>query len=174
MEKQKLNKNNKGITLIALIITIIVMLILVGVSVTVALDGGLFTTAQKATGDTEAERDKELALSEGKVEIGESEYNTIEEYINKDKDTNPPSDSDEIEDELAGTWVFSDFDAGNFMCQYVNDDSVNFTSNGQEFDSISTMASLDYETDQGYATMSYGLKDSTSSIDVYDSRTRLG
>ena len=75
-------KNQKGITLIALIITIIVMLILVGVSVTVALNGGLFSTAQKATGDTKAERDNELALSDGKVEINGEWYNSIDEYVN--------------------------------------------------------------------------------------------
>ena len=75
-------KNQKGITLIALVITIIVMLILVGVSVTVALNGGLFSTAQKATADTEAERDKELALSDGKVEINGEIYNSIDEYVN--------------------------------------------------------------------------------------------
>ncbi len=75
-------KNQKGITLIALIITIIVMLILVGVSVTVALNGGLFSTAQKATGDTKAERDNELALSDGKVTINGEEYNSIDEYVN--------------------------------------------------------------------------------------------
>lgn len=40
---------NKGITLIALIITIIVMLILVGVTVNIALNGGLFDVTKKAT-----------------------------------------------------------------------------------------------------------------------------
>ncbi|MBQ2917261.1 MAG: hypothetical protein IJE59_03705 [Clostridia bacterium] len=44
---KKLTKNN-GITLIALIITIIVMMILVGVTVTVALNGGLFDTTKRA------------------------------------------------------------------------------------------------------------------------------
>ena len=44
---------NKGITLIALIITIIVMLILVGVTINVALNGGLFKKAETATKDTE-------------------------------------------------------------------------------------------------------------------------
>ena len=48
-------KNQKGITLIALIITIIVMLILVGVTVNVALNGGLFNTANEATTKTEKE-----------------------------------------------------------------------------------------------------------------------
>ena len=46
-------KKQKGITLIALIITIIVMLILVGVTINVALNGGVFDTANKATSDTE-------------------------------------------------------------------------------------------------------------------------
>ena len=41
-------KNQKGITLVALVITIIVMLILVAVSVTVAINGGLFTKAKEA------------------------------------------------------------------------------------------------------------------------------
>ena len=55
-------KNQKGITLIALIITIIVMLILVGVSVTVALNGGVFETAKKAVDDTKTARDEELLI----------------------------------------------------------------------------------------------------------------
>ena len=41
-------KQEKGITLIALIITIIVMLILVTVTISVALDGGLFQKAEDA------------------------------------------------------------------------------------------------------------------------------
>ena len=52
-------KNQKGITLIALIITIIVMLILVGVTVATAINGGLFETARKASEDTQIEADKE-------------------------------------------------------------------------------------------------------------------
>ena len=46
-------KNEKGITLIALIITIIVMLILVGVKINIALNVGLFTKAETATRETE-------------------------------------------------------------------------------------------------------------------------
>ena len=40
-------KGNKGITLIALIITIIIMLILVGVTINYSLNGGLITKAKK-------------------------------------------------------------------------------------------------------------------------------
>ena len=49
-------KEQKGITLVALVITIIVMLILVGVSITVALNGGLFNTAKDAANNTQEAR----------------------------------------------------------------------------------------------------------------------
>ena len=56
-------KKQKGITLIALIITIIVMLILVGVTINVALSGGLFEKANSASKQTQKEVDKEMLLS---------------------------------------------------------------------------------------------------------------
>ena len=64
--KEKLKKE-KGITLIALIITIIVMLILVGVTVTTALNGNLFRIAYDAAKRTEEFRDMELELSQGLI-----------------------------------------------------------------------------------------------------------
>ena len=80
MSKEKL-KAKRGITLIALVITIIVMLILVAATVTVALNGGLFSSAKKATADTEAARVEESELSNGQVNIDNTIYNSIEEYI---------------------------------------------------------------------------------------------
>ena len=62
-------KEQKGITLVALVITIIVMLILVGVSITVALKGGLFTTAKDAANNTKESVNAELNLSNGKVTV---------------------------------------------------------------------------------------------------------
>ena len=79
---EELTKKQKGITLIALIITIIVMLILVGVTVTVALNGGLFTTAKEAAKGTETERNKEIALSGEEVEIDGIVYASMEDYLN--------------------------------------------------------------------------------------------
>lgn len=75
-------KEQKGITLVALVITIIVMLILVAVSVTVALNGGLFQKAQQATNDTRVERDAEKNLSNGSVNVNDTVYNSVNEYIN--------------------------------------------------------------------------------------------
>lgn len=66
-------KGQKGITLVALVITIIVMLILVGVSITVALNGGLFNTAKSAANNTAEARNAELNLSNGKVTVDGTE-----------------------------------------------------------------------------------------------------
>ncbi|MGN1271092.1 MAG: hypothetical protein ACI4UX_03855 [Clostridia bacterium] len=72
-------RQNKGITLIALIITIIVMLILVGVTVNVALNGNLFGKAEYASEQMQIEVEKEELLSavmgaignDGKIKFGE-------------------------------------------------------------------------------------------------------
>ena len=69
-------KNERGITLIALVITIIVMLILVTVTIRVATDGNLFTHASNAVKDTKTAIRGENALSEGNV--GDK---TIEEIV---------------------------------------------------------------------------------------------
>ena len=68
-------RNNKGITLVALVITIIVMLILVAVSVSVALNGGLFDKAREASWRTVLAQIQEdvnlkIALYEGEVASG--------------------------------------------------------------------------------------------------------
>lgn len=52
-------KKNKGITLIALVITIIVMLILVAVTINIAVNGGLFGYAGKAARKTEEAKNDE-------------------------------------------------------------------------------------------------------------------
>jgi len=73
-------KNQKGITLVALIFTIIVMLILVGASIMFATEGRLFERAQEAAEKTQLEVDRETLLSEV---VGA--YNEITGYINYDK-----------------------------------------------------------------------------------------
>jgi len=73
-------KNQKGITLIALIITIIVMLILVGVSVTAAINTGLFKTASGVSKNTEAEKENELVISDGQANL-DGTYIDINNYV---------------------------------------------------------------------------------------------
>ena len=64
-------KGQKGITLIALIITIILMLILIGVTISVSLNGGLFSTAKEATGETQAAKESEELLMAAMGALGE-------------------------------------------------------------------------------------------------------
>ncbi|MBO4816002.1 MAG: hypothetical protein J5507_03645 [Clostridia bacterium] len=77
-------KTQKGITLIALIITIIVMLILVGVTVNVALNGGIFEKAKAAAAQTEEETLYEELITSteytanGEIDV-ESTYNAFKE-----------------------------------------------------------------------------------------------
>ena len=75
-----MKKQNKGITLIALIITIIVMLILVGVTINVALNGGLFTKAEQATKQMEASMVKEQFEIAKAVEIANNGGKKLEDY----------------------------------------------------------------------------------------------
>ncbi len=60
---KKNNKNEKGITLIALVITIIVMLILVGVTITMAINGGLFGYAKDAADQTNEQIELERQMA---------------------------------------------------------------------------------------------------------------
>lgn len=61
-------KEQKGITLVALIITIIVMLILVAVTISIALNGGLFDKARTASRETRIAQVKE-AIAMAKADI---------------------------------------------------------------------------------------------------------
>ena len=47
--KKNFEKKNRGITLIALVITIIILLILAGISISALTGSGLFSKAQEAT-----------------------------------------------------------------------------------------------------------------------------
>ncbi|MBO5413905.1 MAG: hypothetical protein J6A29_06505 [Clostridia bacterium] len=74
-------RQNKGITLIALIITIIVMLILVAVTISMAINGGLFEKAGEAVGETKNEINKEQTLANGQITVDGKVYNSIDDYL---------------------------------------------------------------------------------------------
>ena len=76
-------KRQKGITLIALIITIIVMLILVGVTVTTAINGGLFESTRKASRDTQKQSVLE-ELNALTAEFNADLYANPDKYYNED------------------------------------------------------------------------------------------
>ena len=73
-------ERNKGITLIALIITIIILLILVGVSINLAIKGDLFGSAEKAVSGT---NDK-VAQEQTRVDELMGELGRVEEQQKQD------------------------------------------------------------------------------------------
>ena len=84
-------KKQKGITLIALIITIIVMLILVAVTIQVVINSGLLKTVGDVVSDYKNVQEQESNLNE--VEV--NGYNSIEEYLESiygSSGGNPPID----------------------------------------------------------------------------------
>ena len=77
-------RNQKGITLIALVITIIVMLILVAVTITMAVNGGLFGYARNAAVGTNEAKVQEQTLGTGRATVdGEASLNnaTIDQIV---------------------------------------------------------------------------------------------
>ena len=74
-------KKQKGITLVALVITIIVLLILAMVSIKIVMDGGLITRTSKAKDTHTIEAEKEA------IGLGYSEYQMA--LANKENVTKP-------------------------------------------------------------------------------------
>ena len=77
------NMNSKGITLIALVMTIIVLIILAGVSVSIVMDkNGLMSRAkEQKIIQAKAEILQELELAKGPVTIEETGYTSLEKYL---------------------------------------------------------------------------------------------
>lgn len=97
-------KRQKGITLIALIITIIVMLILVGVTVTTAINGGLFEKARIGAKGTQKEVDRE------KLNMAVAfAYDETTGKIDKTK----------LQQELGNDWIVkeSESESGTYLCE---------------------------------------------------------
>ena len=66
-------RETKGITLISLIITIIVMLILISVTVNVLIESGIIGSAKNAANKTQTAYENEAVLNQ--ITIGGVEYN---------------------------------------------------------------------------------------------------
>ena len=85
---RKLKKNEKGITLVALIVTIVVLLILAGITIVYVFgENGVFKLAQEAKDKTEQAKNDEQNYFNN---LG----NTINEYLEGNGGTtNPPDQS---------------------------------------------------------------------------------
>ena len=96
---EKGNTNN-GITLIALIITIILMLILASITINVAIDGGLFNYAKKAIDSTEIASEKETLqkatiMAESTSKTGRVTVKELQKVINNIAEENKATAMDD-------------------------------------------------------------------------------
>ena len=80
-----LKKRNNGITLVALVITVILLLILAGVSIATLTGSGLFEKAKLAEQQsTEKQKEEEATLKDYENKIGEYVYGTRQTTSKKD------------------------------------------------------------------------------------------
>jgi hypothetical protein len=127
-------ERNKGITLVALIITIIIMLILVAVSVNVLIKSDLIGIAEKTTG-----KYKTASEEEGKgetIEIGGKKYASVDEYLKERGMT-----TEEIHN-----WTRT---GDNLECKHCNTkltigQEIDYTDNGKGTSSISAEKASGY------------------------------
>lgn len=81
-------RNSKGITLVALVITIIIMLILAGVTISIIVNGGLFGQAQNAvTAARQGKVDDEVGIWRANNKASEylngAEYESAVDFIER-------------------------------------------------------------------------------------------
>ena len=167
MKKQKTEnlKTNKGITLIALVITIIVMLILVAVTISMAVNGGLFEYASNAGTQTNAAVDAEQVLANGRVKIDGIWYDSINSYIKKQPSANQGNDSNGVVDYAK-------------YFTYTIHDSTKVASNAQTKTTLTRTATItgikeEYSPKQKYYDYWYGEKERATGSYIQDGDKKI-
>ena len=97
-DKQKILKDNNAITLIALVITIIILLILAGISISALTQTGLFGKAK------EAEQKSKAALELENTTLGDYE-NEINEIVSTGSREESNDNKYSLEEKIIGTWI---------------------------------------------------------------------
>lgn len=96
---RKLTNKEKGITLISLVITIIVLIILATISINLILGkNGIIKRAIKG------KKDYQQATNEEKIELA-NYSNKIDKYISNTRENENTSLSYSLDEKVAGTWV---------------------------------------------------------------------
>ncbi len=122
---KKINKRNKGITLVALVITIVILLILAGISIAQLTGNGLFKNAKLAKEMSDNAQQKENdTLSDYESKIGE--------YIDgtRNENTNVYSENEKV----IGTWI-----DGNTIYSKVIDLGYSFPINKTNTNALESM-----------------------------------
>ena len=135
---------NKGITLVALVITIIILLILAGVAITALTQTGLFENAKQAKNAMEnAQNEENTILSDYSSEINEyissnrNDKENSQSLINKD---------DGIYNKSEGGYIFK-----------TSQNDITYTSNNiiTLSESIENYNYIEFECDNNYSTEGY-------------------
>ena len=110
-------KNNKGITLVALVITIIVLLILAGVSISMVVgENGVLnraTNAAEKTTEADAKQELEMAVSSAQSEFfGIWEKNTTAEFLSSIQSSNG-ADAKKIKLTADGYFIEYSYESGD-------------------------------------------------------------
>lgn len=121
-------KKNKGITLIALVITIVILLILAGITIAQLTGNGLFEKAKLAREETL----KSQIAEEIQIEL----MNIISKYTVEGKKLTNVIIQEELENKLEGIEILNDL-TGNYKgYKYQIDDNFNVKIIGESTDSI--------------------------------------
>ena len=135
---------NKGITLVALVITIIILLILAGVAITALTTTGLFENAKQAKNAMENAQTKENATL--------SDYSSeINEYISSNRNDKENSQSlinkdDGIYNKSEGGYIFN---TSQNDITYTNNNIITLS------ESIENYNYIEFECDNNYSTEGY-------------------
>ena len=167
--KYQTPKTNNGITLIALVITIIVMLILVAVTISMAVNGGLFTKAADAGQKTNEAVIAEQELGTGRIKIGNTWYDSLQDYKNNNPSDNQgeqenpetPGDDENIQITISG---LSEVDVKNTITLTAESENASFDASKIEWDWTSSnpqvatiengvVTGVDANTDEGKVTI---------------------
>ena len=106
MKRITREKREKGITLVALVVTIVVLLILAGVSINLILgQNGLIAKTRDSAQKTQKAANIEQQLVNGKMQIDGVWYDSIDDYLNG-KPGKPPFDAEEWDKKSAPEDVF--------------------------------------------------------------------
>ena len=135
---------NKGITLVALVITIIILLILAGVAITALTQTGLFENAKQAKNAMEnAQNEENTILSDYSSEI--NEYISSNRY-DKENSQSLINKDDGIYNKSEGGYIFN-----------TSQNNITYTSNNiiTLSESIENYNYIEFECDNNYSTEGY-------------------
>ncbi len=111
LKMNKEQKNQVGITLIALVITVVIMLILAGVAIAAVVDGdGLFSKTRQAAETYEnATRDEAKQM--------QALMNEIDDYLGEKENINPSDKKFALLSSVVKVGDYVDYDAGRWTSE---------------------------------------------------------